>query len=47
MDEILGQYSFFYGQPSDNRLPHHAMSCKNRNTPVYGPASTAHWTFKS
>ena len=46
MDEIFGQYSFFDSQPCDNKLPHHAISCKNRNTPICGPGSTAYWTFK-
>ena len=46
MDEIFGQYSFFDSQPCDNKLPHHAISCKNRNTPLCGPDSTAYWTFK-
>ena len=45
MDEIFGQYSFFDSQPGDNKLPHHAISCKNRNTSVCCPASTAYWTF--
>ena len=46
MDEIFGQYSFFDSQPCDNKLPDHAISCKNRNTPICGPGSTAYWTFK-
>ena len=46
MDEIFGQYSFFDSQPCDNKLPHHAISCKNRNTPICGPGSTAYWTVK-
>ena len=45
MDEVFGQYSFFDSQPCD-KLPHHAISCKNRNTPICGPGSTAYWTFK-
>ena len=46
MDEIFGQYSFFDSKSGDNKLPHHAISCKIRNTPVCCPASTAYWTFK-
>ena len=46
MDEIFGQYSFFDSQPGDNKLPHHAISRKKRNTPVRYPASTAYWTVK-
>ena len=46
MDETFGQYSFFDSQPCDNKLPHHAISCKNRNTRIFVPGSTAYWTFK-
>ena len=46
MKYLVSRYSFFDSQPGDNKLPHHAISCKNRNTAVWCPASTAFWTVK-